>query len=79
MPEDVRRYFSLHSRVQQAEQRIQAETKAKEDLEEEMYKLRGKITQTGAPIVAKMPNGDTYVLYQDDGEPTVEKVNVVNL
>ena len=79
MPEDVRRYFSLHSRMMQAQQRIDAETKAKDDHKAEMDKIALKVTQTGSPIVAMMPNGDTYVMFNDGNGPTVEKVNVVTL
>jgi hypothetical protein len=80
MPEDVRRYFSLLSRSQQEDQKIQACSKAKEAYGDEMDKIRTKITQTGTPIVAQMPNGDTWVMYRDSqDEPCVEKVQVVNL
>jgi hypothetical protein len=80
VPEDVRRYFSLLSRVQQVDQRIEAELKSKEPMLVEMEKIRHTVTSTGAPIVARMPNGETYIMYRDEvNEPTVEKVQVVNL
>lgn len=79
MPEDVRRYFSLVSRRDQAEQQVKAATKAWDDFSGQAQDMLGKVTQTGGPIVARMPNGDTYVMYQDDGTPTVEKVQVINL
>jgi hypothetical protein len=80
MPEDVRRYFSLFSRAAQEQQKIDACVKAKNTYESEMFGLLSKVTQTGTPIVAQMPNGDTYIMYQDGRVgPTVEKVQVVNL
>jgi uncharacterized secreted protein with C-terminal beta-propeller domain len=80
MPEDVRRYFSLLSKSEQEEQRIIASTKAKETYQDEMDKIASKVTQTGGPIVARMPNGDTYVMHSHpDYGPTVEKVQVINL
>lgn len=79
MPEDVRQLFSYFNRVESAKQRITAIEKERDDFQSKVDKLKEVITQTGSPIVAKMPNGDTYVLYRDDTGPTVEKVNVINL
>lgn len=80
VPEDVRQYFSLLSRRDQAKQRMETAVKEVDDYNEALHKVVSKVTQTGSPIVARMPNGETYVMYRDSqDEPTVEKVNVVNL
>lgn len=80
MPEEVRQYFILKAQMDAAEQRRITATKERDDLNSKMKKIVDRVTQTGPPIVARMPNGDAYVFHQDyTNEPVVEQVQVVNL
>lgn len=80
MPEDVRELFGYINRAETAQQKVKANEAERATFQDKANTLLAKITETGDPIVARMPNGDHYILFQDryDG-PKVEKVNVVNL